>query len=238
MGTCIPLVLTIPSPVCLVRSVAPPSPCDDERRSPPRLRLSMRAQEQEGRRAGVSIEASSVVLSRVPLALSTGIDAAFRDNSSTRYERASASRENIAAGEDTTDRRVEALTSLPKVRSNHYFIANFDPSTHNIDVRCEKWTERGKQNGRDDNECWSCTGNRLKGDARVCLNEWLSNDHTCTNLNVPQATEKLDSCMLGLYRILTKLPHNRYKLELLAGSYGKQRSRYREYVALGRGVDS
>ncbi|XP_046964589.1 uncharacterized protein LOC124533402, partial [Vanessa cardui] len=36
-----------------------------------------------------------------------------------------------------------------------------------------------------------------------------------------QSTGKLDSCMRGPYRVVKILPHGRYELQLLAGSYGK-----------------
>ncbi|CAH0719368.1 unnamed protein product, partial [Brenthis ino] len=37
-----------------------------------------------------------------------------------------------------------------------------------------------------------------------------------------KAVGKLDSCMRGPYKVLKRLPHHRYELELLAGSYGKR----------------
>ncbi|GBP72922.1 hypothetical protein EVAR_41138_1 [Eumeta japonica] len=112
--------------------------------------------------------------------LSTGIDSAFRDNSSIRYECASTLRENAATDEDTADRTVEALTSLTKVKSNHYFITGFDPSIHNIDVWCEEVDRASETNGWDDNERLSGL-DCLRGDARVWLNEWSTNDRTWTN---------------------------------------------------------
>ncbi|CAK1595321.1 unnamed protein product [Parnassius mnemosyne] len=41
-------------------------------------------------------------------------------------------------------------------------------------------------------------------------------------IKASQSAGKLDSWMRGLYKVLKRLPHHRYKLELLAGSYGKR----------------
>lgn len=45
-----------------------------------------------------------------------------------------------------------------------------------------------------------------------------------------QATGKLDSCMRGPYRVMKILPHCRYELQLLAGSYGKLTQAAAEYM--------
>lgn len=91
------------------------------------------------------------------------------------------SRESISTGSDTTGRIVEAITSLVKVRSNNYFISNFDPQVHNIDGWCEEVDRAKETNGWDDNECLSRIGNCLKGEARLWLNEWSSADRSWTN---------------------------------------------------------
>ncbi|XP_046969010.1 uncharacterized protein LOC124536499 [Vanessa cardui] len=41
-------------------------------------------------------------------------------------------------------------------------------------------------------------------------------------IKTSQSVGKLDSCMRGPYKVLKQLPHHRYELELLAGSYGKR----------------
>lgn len=45
-----------------------------------------------------------------------------------------------------------------------------------------------------------------------------------------QCTGKLDSCMRGPYRVVKVLPHGRYELHLLAGSYGKSTQAAAEYM--------
>ncbi|XP_026327446.1 uncharacterized protein LOC113235768 [Hyposmocoma kahamanoa] len=91
------------------------------------------------------------------------------------------SRESIPNSEDTTGRIVEVISSLVKVRSQNYFISNFDPKVHNIDVWCEEVDRAKETNGWDDNECLSRIGNYLKGDARIWLHEWSSSDRSWTN---------------------------------------------------------
>ncbi|XP_050355207.1 uncharacterized protein LOC126776602 [Nymphalis io] len=50
-----------------------------------------------------------------------------------------------------------------------------------------------------------------------------------------QSTGKLDSCMRGPYRVVKILPHGRYELQLLAGSYGKSTQAAAEYIVPWRG---
>lgn len=50
-----------------------------------------------------------------------------------------------------------------------------------------------------------------------------------------QSTGKLDSGMRGPYKVVRVLLHHRYKLELLAGSYGKQTEASAEHMVLWRG---
>ncbi|KAI5637890.1 hypothetical protein NE865_09405 [Phthorimaea operculella] len=50
-----------------------------------------------------------------------------------------------------------------------------------------------------------------------------------------QSTGKLDSGMRGPYKVLRVLPHHRYELELLAGSYGKKTQAAAEHMVLWRG---
>ncbi|XP_050350616.1 uncharacterized protein LOC126773651 [Nymphalis io] len=50
-----------------------------------------------------------------------------------------------------------------------------------------------------------------------------------------QSTGKLDSCMRGPYRVVKILPHGRYELQLLAGSYGKSTQVAAEYIVPWRG---
>lgn len=50
-----------------------------------------------------------------------------------------------------------------------------------------------------------------------------------------QSTGKLDSGMRGPYKITSVLPHDRYELELLSGSYGKRTRAAAEYMVPWRG---
>ncbi|XP_026326330.1 uncharacterized protein LOC113235021 [Hyposmocoma kahamanoa] len=50
-----------------------------------------------------------------------------------------------------------------------------------------------------------------------------------------QRTGKFDSGMRGPYKVITVLPHDRYELELLSGSYGKRTQAASEYMVPWRG---
>lgn len=50
-----------------------------------------------------------------------------------------------------------------------------------------------------------------------------------------QSTGKLDSGMRGPYKVVRALPHHRYELELLAGSYGKKTQSAAEHMVQWRG---
>lgn len=50
-----------------------------------------------------------------------------------------------------------------------------------------------------------------------------------------QSTGKLDSGMRGPYKVMRALPHHRYELELLAGSYGKKTQTAAEHMVQWRG---
>lgn len=102
---------------------------------------------------------------------------------------------STATSLDATDRLIGALSALTKVRSNHYYISNFDPSIHDIDSWCEE-VERARDINRwDDNECLSRIANCLKGDARSWLNDWVTNDRTWSNFKIefkPLCSRRID----------------------------------------------
>ncbi|KAF9793572.1 hypothetical protein SFRURICE_015599 [Spodoptera frugiperda] len=50
-----------------------------------------------------------------------------------------------------------------------------------------------------------------------------------------QSTGKLDSGMRGPYRVVKALPHDRYELQLLTGSYGKSTQAAAQYMKPWRG---
>lgn len=76
---------------------------------------------------------------------------------------------------------IGALTALTKVRSNHFYVSNFDPKIVDIDSWCEEIDRALDTDRLDDNECLSRIANCLKGEAWSWLNDWLRNDRTWTN---------------------------------------------------------
>lgn len=90
------------------------------------------------------------------------------------------------ANRDTTTANsiVDVLSSLVQMRSNRYYISNFDPSLHEFDAWCSE-VDRGREINRwDDRECLSRVANFLRGDSRTWLNDWVCNDRTWTNFKV------------------------------------------------------
>ncbi|KAH9628162.1 hypothetical protein HF086_006793 [Spodoptera exigua] len=66
-------------------------------------------------------------------------------------------------------------------RSNSYYVSNFDPAINNFEVWCNE-VERAKlANHWDDFECFSRVAHCLRGDAKVWLNEWSTNDRSWFN---------------------------------------------------------
>ncbi|CAG9133807.1 unnamed protein product [Plutella xylostella] len=76
---------------------------------------------------------------------------------------------------------VEALKSFSSSRSQNYFVSNFDPSIHNIDVWCEEVDRARISNNWQDSECLSRVAGCLRGDARTWLNEWVTQDRSWSN---------------------------------------------------------
>lgn len=76
---------------------------------------------------------------------------------------------------------MEAIRSAQPMKSQSYFISNFDPSIHNIEVWCAEVDRARVSNEWSDQECLSRVGSCLKGDAKVWLNEWVTNDRTWSN---------------------------------------------------------
>lgn len=99
------------------------------------------------------------------------------------------------AGLDATDRIIGALSALTKVRSNRYYISNFDPCVNDIDAWCEEVDRARELNCWDDNECLARIANCLKGDAKSWLNDWVSNDRSWTNFKLdfkPLCSRRID----------------------------------------------
>lgn len=85
---------------------------------------------------------------------------------------------------DPTKYLVDALRSLQPIRTQNYFVSNFDPSIHNIDAWCEEVDRARETNGWSDCECLSRIGSCLKGDAKTWLNEWVAAERTWTNFKL------------------------------------------------------
>lgn len=75
----------------------------------------------------------------------------------------------------------EAIRSINSDKTQTYFVSNFDPTTHDIDVWCEEVERARSSNNWGDSECLSRVSICLKGDARSWLNEWVTSDRTWTN---------------------------------------------------------
>lgn len=73
---------------------------------------------------------------------------------------------------------VDAIHSIIPGRSQNYYISNFDPSIHDIDAWCSEVDRAQVANLWDDRECLSRVAGCLKGDARVWLNEWVTDDRS------------------------------------------------------------
>lgn len=109
------------------------------------------------------------------------------------------------------DKIADAIKSINyPVRSNHFYISNFDPSLHDIDVWCEEVDRAKLLNGWSDNECLSRIGNCLKGDARNWLNEWVTQDRSWSNFKkefIPLCPRRLDIANI-LFDVMIKNSDN------------------------------
>lgn len=89
---------------------------------------------------------------------------------------------SLDLGVNATDKIVDAIRSInTTVRSQNFYISNFDPTLHDIQVWCEEVDRAKVINNWTDNECLSRIGHCLKGDARIWLNEWVTNDRSWSN---------------------------------------------------------
>lgn len=82
---------------------------------------------------------------------------------------------------DVTERLIDALKAVTAVRSNHYYISDFDPNIHDVSAWCDEVDRARSQNQWDEKECLARVGLSLKGDARSWLRDWTSNDRTWSN---------------------------------------------------------
>lgn len=101
---------------------------------------------------------------------------------------------------------IQAVKTLQPVKSQHYYISNFDPTINNIEAWCEEVDRARDSNGWSDHECLSRVASCLKGDARIWLGEWVTNDRTWSNFKnefKPLCPRKLDYANI-LYDVMGK----------------------------------
>lgn len=109
------------------------------------------------------------------------------------------------SNERATGQIVEAIHSLRSVSGHNYFISSFDPNLHDVEAWFKEVDKAKIANRWDDYECLSRIGNCLKGDAKVWLNEWVSNDRTWCNFKndfKPLCAKKVDVANI-LYEVMS-----------------------------------
>lgn len=90
---------------------------------------------------------------------------------------------------------IEAINTSRSKTSHNYFVSNFDPAIHNIETWCEEVERARHANNWSDHECLSRVASCLKGDAKVWLAEWVTNDRTWSNFRqefTPLCPSRLD----------------------------------------------
>ncbi|KAL0830207.1 hypothetical protein ABMA28_003662 [Loxostege sticticalis] len=90
---------------------------------------------------------------------------------------------------------VQTIKAMQPAKSQNYYVSNFDPSINNIEAWCEEVDRARDANGWNDHECLSRVASCLKGDAKVWLSEWVTNDRTWSNFKLefkPLCPSKLD----------------------------------------------
>lgn len=85
------------------------------------------------------------------------------------------------AASTSTQALADAIRALNPLRSHNYYVSNFDPSVHDIEMWCQEVDRAKAANGWDNYECLSRVSACLKGDAKLWLNEWVCNDRSWSN---------------------------------------------------------
>lgn len=88
---------------------------------------------------------------------------------------------NDTTSASATQALADALISINRVKSQNYYVSNFDPAVNDFEVWCNEVERARLANHWEDLECLSRVANCLKGDAKSWLNEWATNDRTWTN---------------------------------------------------------
>lgn len=76
---------------------------------------------------------------------------------------------------------IQAIKTIKTTKSQNYYVSNFDPAIHNIEVWCEEVDRAKDANNWSDHECLARVASCLMGDAKVWLSEWVTNDRTWSN---------------------------------------------------------
>ncbi|CAK1599244.1 unnamed protein product [Parnassius mnemosyne] len=86
--------------------------------------------------------------------------------------------------EDVVTNAVERLLTAigsTQVRSNRYFVSDFDPNVHDFDTWCDEVERARISNHWDDRECFARIGHCFKGESRTWLSQWTSSIRTWSN---------------------------------------------------------
>lgn len=91
---------------------------------------------------------------------------------------------NTSGTKDEGSSIVGALTALFKAKSHNFYISPFDPNVYDFDVWCNEVDRARLLNDWDDRECLGRIGSCLKGDAKLLLNDWVTNDRSWSNFKL------------------------------------------------------
>lgn len=116
-----------------------------------------------------------------PIAVSTNVESSDASlNLSVPCSSATINDSGTGVLNEVAEKIANAIGAIP-VRSNHIFVSSFDPSLHDFNLWCHEVDHLKQTNRWDDLECLARVGNCLKGDAKLWLNEWVSNDRSWSN---------------------------------------------------------
>lgn len=75
----------------------------------------------------------------------------------------------------------DALFAITRMKQQDYFVSNFDPNLHDFESWCHEVERARSVNQWGELECLSRVANCLRGNAKLWLNEWSTNDRSWTN---------------------------------------------------------
>ncbi|XP_028169740.1 uncharacterized protein LOC114359509 [Ostrinia furnacalis] len=88
---------------------------------------------------------------------------------------------NDTSSASATQALADALIAINRVKSQNYYVSNFDPAVNDFEVWCDEVERARLANHWEDSECLSRVANCLKGDAKLWLNEWANSDRSWSN---------------------------------------------------------